>query len=75
MSPAQTVVMEQLMTTSELAAALGIARHTLENWRSSSRGPGYFRLEGSIRYRMSDVEAWLAGQRVETLDSLRKAHR
>ncbi|MBW3068990.1 helix-turn-helix domain-containing protein [Actinomyces sp. 594] len=59
-----------MLTTKELARVLGVAPRTLDNWRSASRGPAYFRFEHVVRYRMSDVEAWLAAQKVETLEAL-----
>lgn len=61
---------EDFLTPGELARALRVRSSTLANWRSDSRGPDYFRLEGNIRYRMSDVEAWLQGRRVRTLEGL-----
>ena len=55
--------MEEMLTTKQLAVILGVSSRTLDNWRAACRGPAYFRFEGTIRYRMSDVEAWLNGCR------------
>ncbi|ARD42451.1 helix-turn-helix transcriptional regulator [Actinomyces gaoshouyii] len=62
--------LETMLTTCDLADALSVSPRTLDNWRSASRGPAYFRIEGTVRYRMSDVVAWLEGQQVQTLESL-----
>ncbi len=44
---------------------------TLRNMRSAKRGPRYFKVCGrSVRYRQSDLEAWLGSQPVLTRDSL-----
>jgi len=69
-SSRQVVGLEDMLTTRQLAEVLAVSSRTLDNWRSASRGPAYFRIEGAIRYRMSDVEAWIAGQRITTLESL-----
>ena len=63
---------EVFLTPGELALALRVRSSTLANWRAASRGPDYFRLEGNLRYRMSDVKAWLRGRRVRTLEGLNR---
>ena len=68
-------VLEDMLTTRELADVLSVSPHTLDNWRSASRGPTYFRFEGTVRYRMSDVVAWLEGKQVQTLESLSRKRR
>jgi hypothetical protein len=41
--------------------ALGIRKkRTLQKDRLSGRGPRYYKIGGAIRYRRSDIEAWLA---------------
>lgn len=44
----------------ELAARLKIARTTPPQWRASGTGPAYVKVNGRVRYRIADVEAWLA---------------
>ena len=48
----------------ELAIFLGVSQRTLERWRSEQLGPPYIAAlkGGTIRYRKSDVEAWLEAQ-------------
>lgn len=44
---------------------LGVAVRTLENWRCRRYGPRYVKIGGSVRYRQSDLDAWLAAQTVD----------
>ena len=60
---------QEMLTTAELARALKVSSRTLDNWRSASRGPAYFRVEGAVRYRVRDVEEWLEACFVQTLET------
>lgn len=53
-----------LATTAEVAAYLGedFPVRTLEMWRYRGTGPRFLKVGRHIRYRWSDVEAWLATQ-------------
>ncbi len=58
---------ELLLTPKQAAEFLGIPLGTLAQWRSQRRGPPYIKLEGRlVRYRRSDLEAYLIGRVVET---------
>jgi 5-methylcytosine-specific restriction protein A len=46
------------MKTKEAAAFLSFSSTTLNNWRCEGRGPTYFKIGGSVRYRRIDLEAW-----------------
>jgi predicted DNA-binding transcriptional regulator AlpA len=48
----------RLMNTREVGILLGVKPKTLCNWRLMKRGPRYRKL-GGIRYKLSDVHAWL----------------
>ncbi|WP_089358505.1 helix-turn-helix domain-containing protein [Pseudomonas segetis] len=49
-----------LMTTAQAAAALGLSPRTLDAWRCSRRGgPAWIKCGSRVRYRKSDVSAWL----------------
>lgn len=50
------------MTPRELAAFLGVARHTVYQWRYRGEGPRGFKVGGAVRYRPEDVEEWLEEQ-------------
>lgn len=52
----------RLWNARELADYLGLAYSTVEFWRNKGRGPRYFRVGKYVRYRKSDVDAWLEEQ-------------
>ena len=58
------VTVTNLLTTTEAAAALALAPKTLRNWRSQGLGPPFIRLGGAIRYRETDLLAWVDAQAV-----------
>lgn len=53
-----------LLTAQEVAALIGLAEGTLANWRSQGGdiGPPFVKLGGMVRYRRTDLEAWIAAQ-------------
>lgn len=63
---------EKLLTSDQVASWLGIRRCTLEKARSTRMGdfPPFVRIGRAVRYRPSDVEAWLA-QRAFNTDGTR----
>lgn len=48
-----------LVTPNELAAYTGLTLGHLANLRSAGRGPAFTRLGAAVRYRWSDVAAWI----------------
>jgi predicted site-specific integrase-resolvase len=50
----------ELLTPAELANENKIPEKTLAQWRYLGRGPRYLKIGGHVRYRRTDVEAWLA---------------
>lgn len=46
----------------DVSAFLGVPVATLYQWRQLGTGPKAYRLGKHLRYRHSDVEAWLADQ-------------
>lgn len=61
--------MEQLLTSKMLADLLGLAEQTIYNRHSTGGSlPPCIKLGRLVRFRMSDVEAWINGQqRAETI--------
>ena len=52
--------MDELLDTDEAANYLGVARNTLEVWRSAGRyGLQFVRVGRRIKYRKSDLDAWI----------------
>ncbi len=53
----------ELLTAEQLAAELGLHQVTLAQWRMvDGKGPAFIKIGSSVRYRRSDVEAWLDKQ-------------
>ncbi|QGG97088.1 helix-turn-helix transcriptional regulator [Actinomarinicola tropica] len=52
-----------MLTAPELSAEIHVPVKTLAQWRYLGMGPSYLKLGGHVRYRRSDVDAWLDGCR------------
>jgi predicted DNA-binding transcriptional regulator AlpA len=50
---------EELLSPRELFARFKIPLSTSAAWRCLGKGPKYVKLQKSVRYRLSDVRAWL----------------
>ena len=57
---------DPLMTTDELAEYLSRPKTTLYGWRYRGEGPPAIRMGKSLRYRESDVVAWLDRLAIES---------
>lgn len=55
---------ETSLSAQGAADYLGINPATLLNWRTRGVGPAYIALGGAIRYRQSDLDAWIESRRV-----------
>jgi predicted DNA-binding transcriptional regulator AlpA len=53
-----------LLTQRQAAELLCLSERTLERFRVSGVGPKFVHMGHSIRYRLSDVEAWIASRTV-----------
>lgn len=51
-----------LWSIGDVSTFLGVPVATLYQWRHLGTGPKAYRLGKHLRYRQSDVEAWLADQ-------------
>lgn len=51
--------LEPMLTTSQLAAHLGVSPQAIYDLRHAGRGPRGLRVGRELRYRVSVVEAWL----------------
>lgn len=56
--------MEQLYTPAQVSEALGVSVKTLEKWRWERRNLPYVKLGTAVRYKESDLTAWLDGHTV-----------
>ena len=59
---------DEILITDEAAAILKEAPRTLANWRYRGVGPNYIKLPHGIRYRRSDIWAYIES-RVRTSTS------
>lgn len=53
---------EPLMSTDGVAEYLVVPVKTVYRWREHRTGPPGFRVGRHVRYRRSDVDAWIEGQ-------------
>jgi len=44
------------LNQNELASRWGMSPRTLENWRSTGKGPKYVKLGGQVRYKIAEIE-------------------
>jgi excisionase family DNA binding protein len=58
-----TLTSDPLYTPPEAAEHLRGKERTLERWRHTGGGPPFVKVGRAVRYRLSDLEAWLAQQR------------
>jgi predicted DNA-binding transcriptional regulator AlpA len=65
--PAEIPPTDTLLLSHELAAYIGFGLWTLRRWRREGKGPPFIRVGPSkqIRYRFSDVQAWLTAQTID----------
>ena len=56
--------MEDLMSTAQVAAYLGVTPQTLANWAYKGKGPEFVKLDGRRRYVPADVRAWVEARKV-----------
>lgn len=54
--------MDELLKPSVVSRRFDISEATLRRWRSIGQGPTFLRVGRQVRYRVSDVEDWLAKQ-------------
>lgn len=59
MEPA-TVELDPLLTSDELRLRLKVSIETVRWWRKQGKGPRALKVGRHVRYRESDIEAWLA---------------
>lgn len=57
------------LTEAECAPILGVKPATLRQWRSQKRGPRFKKSGRKVFYSRQDVDAWLAAQGRDTVDS------
>jgi predicted DNA-binding transcriptional regulator AlpA len=61
-----------MLTTRDAARYVSLSPRTLERLRLSGDGPRYCKLRKSVRYRQSDLEAWLSLRSVGSTSEVRR---
>ncbi len=60
----------RMLREAEVSQLAGVSLQTLRNWRSDprkrDRGPRYYKLNSSVRYRLGDVLRWIEAGKVES---------
>lgn len=62
-------LVDDVLTLSELCAQLQVSAQTIYDLRSQGRGPRGFRVGRELRFRVSEIDAWLT--RLESEDDRR----
>ena len=52
-----------LLSSAQVAEMLGIPEGTLRYWRKTGVGPAWIKMEGTIRYDLADVQAYVERNR------------
>lgn len=58
-SPVNLKELERLVTIKDVSDLTGFATSSLYTMRHEGRGPKGYRIGGRVRYRLSDVLAWI----------------
>lgn len=58
----KVAAMDHLLTPTQVASKLGVAKQTLANWASQGIGPPYLKIGKLRRYPPKGVDAWIKEQ-------------
>jgi len=58
----ELLVNQKFLNTGQMAAMFGIKPNTAEIWRVRGIGPKFCKFGGAVRYRLSDLEAYIDEQ-------------
>lgn len=53
---------DELLDTEQAAAAYGLSQSTLRKWRCIGEGPRFTRIGRAVRYRQSELQAFIEGR-------------
>ena len=56
----------KLLTSDDVARLLSVPTCTLQGWRHRRLGPPFVKLGTLVRYRIADLERWVAENRINT---------
>ena len=61
-------VLQDLLTSNQVAEITGLSTETLAQWRSQRRGIPYLKIGRAVRYDPGEVQTYLEGCRVSVSD-------
>jgi excisionase family DNA binding protein len=64
MTPQNDNATTEFLDEKRLCAELGISPVTATKWRARSGGPPFIKIGRLVRYRRTDLDAWLAARTV-----------
>ena len=64
---------QALLNVTEAAAHVGLSASTLNKLRLTGEGPPYFKLRTRVRYRLSDLDAWIGAHRRHSTSDIGEA--
>lgn len=67
-------IVSEEMDEHQAAEYMRVSCHTLRGWRSQKKGPAYRKNGKAVRYAKKDLDSWLDGNRVLTIDALEDQH-
>lgn len=50
---------KDFLNTYEVAGRMGVSPATLRAWRSTGKGPRFYKFHRSVFYRADDIDAWI----------------
>jgi helix-turn-helix protein len=59
----EVIAMPDLINTEQAAVRCCLSKRTLEKYRGTGGGPLYIQLGKAVRYRLEDLDAWIAAHR------------
>ena len=62
----QLLTRPEYIDTRQAAAHLGVSTKQMEKWRITGGGPPYSKMARAVRYRRSDLDAFMAERRVSS---------
>lgn len=60
------ILQDQFLDTAQAAYELGYSKSSLETWRGEGTGPVYHKTGRRVRYKLSDLNAYIEAGRVQT---------
>lgn len=60
----------QYLTEIQVSEFTGFALPTLRNWRFCGKGPVYYKIGRSVRYKLEDVASFMTSGRIEPREVL-----